>query len=208
LDVPSVRRVHGYRVIAPPAQLASARRSGCLTGLAVVASLAVLLVLGGGALAATGHRLPGLSPLLGAQQVPAATATVHPSSTPGCQAAAVDPTAAKALDQIVLTTGVSGAALKPVDKVTAFTVGQTMHVVFHIRATVVGTVDAKFCSNGAVSVTNSPLVVPTGYASRLGANARGQFYLTLEPGSAGSGLVMLTWNGHVAAVVPFSVRAG
>lgn len=205
---PPMRRVEGYRVVTPPASpFYQPHRPGSLRAFAVVAALAVLLLLAGGALAATGHRVPGLGPLFGEVAVPTATATVRPSPTPACPAPAINPQAAAALDQVRLSTGVSGAALQPTDVATTFTVGQTVHVVFHIQSAEGGVVNASFCTNGAVSVSNRPLDVPAGYAKRLGANARGQFYLTLAPGNVGPGLVTLTWNGQPAAVVPFTVTA-
>jgi hypothetical protein len=201
----NMRRIEGYRVVAPPPVVE--RRSTRLRGLAAVVAIAALLLLAGGALAATGHGLHGLSPLLGQSRVPTVTPTIVPSPTPACPAPAVNSQAAQALDQVVLATGVAGAALKPVDQISSFSVGQTIHVVFHIRAPSGGTVDARFCTSGAVSVTNKPLAVPAGYATRLGQNARGQFYLNLESSNVGHGMVTLTWNGQVAAVVPFTVVA-
>jgi hypothetical protein len=206
-DVHAAPRVEGYRVIAPPAPPVSRHQSGWLRGLAVVAGLAVLLLLAGGALAATGHSLPGLSPLQGQSHPAIATTTVVPSPTPACPAPSVNPQAAQALDQVQLSTDVVGPALQPVDDVSSFAVGQTIHVVFHIQTTTSGAVNATFCTDGALSDANRPLTVPAGYATRLGPNARGQFYLKLASTNTGPGLVTLTWNGAVAAVVPFTVTA-
>ena len=206
-DVPPQRYVGGYRPLRPLAPPSARRRSGCLRGLAGLSALVVLGALFVGALAASGQRIAGID--LGFLHTIHLTGVTHPTptATPACPVPPDTPQAAAALDQEQLSSGVQGASLRPVDRVSTFTAGQTIYLTFHVVSNDAGIVNVAFCTNGTINVAKQPIDVPAGYSARLGDAARGEFYLPLQPTNAGPGLATLTWNGAVAAVLPFTVTS-
>jgi hypothetical protein len=204
---PPQRYVGGYRPLQPLAPPPVRRRSGCLRGLAALSALIVLVALFVGALAATGQRIAGVD--LGFFHTPKASNVTRPTptATPACPAPPIDPQAAAALDEEQLSTGVQGASLRPVNQVSTFTAGQTIYLTFHVVTNQAGLVNVAFCTNGTVNGAKQPINVPAGYSERLGEAARGEFYLPLQPANVGPGLATLTWNGAIAAALPFTVTS-
>lgn len=202
--VPAVERyVGGYRTVRPPAS-GRRRRSGCVGLVAGVVALGVVALLFVGALAASGQRL-GPFPFGFGGTSPHPTVTRSPTATaiPTCTVATVDPQAATKLMNVRLTTGLRDPEhLLPINSVTTLTVGQTAYVTFQIATNEAGTVGAAFCTGGVV--TNGVRDVPQGYR-----DAHGEFHLQspLTAADVGQGVVALTWDGAVAAVLPFKVMA-
>jgi hypothetical protein len=208
------RQVGGYRPVRPLARPAARRgRGGWVRALAVLSAACVVALLFMGALAASGQRIAGVDlSFLRRPAAPAAPALPSPTPTPACPAPPVNPQAAKALKNVQLTTEVVGANYQPANKVTKFAVGQYIYVTFQVATNEAGTIQATFCTNGALASGSKD--VP---AHDL--NARGEFHplvqagandwipATLTTASVGPGVVTLRWNGAVAAVLPFTVAA-
>jgi hypothetical protein len=180
-----------------------------MRGAAALGALGLLVLLFVGALAASGQTLGGIHVAFGPfHPLPTATTGPIPTPTPACPVPAVAPQAAQALKSVQLATGIQDPAhnppdLRPIDNVTAFAVGQTPYATFQVATPQAGTIGARFCLDGT-NVAGSPLDVPRGYL-----NARGEFHLPspLVASNAGPGVLVLTWNGAVAAALPFTVRS-
>lgn len=197
------RRTFGYRPVdlppPPPERGGSLRRR-------LVRLLLVALVLGVAVTAvafAKGalppHAAPapsGKAPVVGVR----ATATTDTGQV--CSAAAqVDASAAQALAQAQLTSGLRNAGAhdyRPVNAVSSFHVGQTGYVTFQVATTEAGTASVLFCMP-AEQVSGS-LSVPAGSSGRYG-----EFSAQFGARDVGKGHALLTWNGAVAADVPFTV---
>jgi hypothetical protein len=192
----------------PPSTWRPARRAGRLRGIAALTALGLAIALFVGAFVASGQGLDktlgfGTSP----HHQPAATAGPTSTPTPPCPLPAVDPQSALDLTNVQLATGVRDAAgndLRPIDNTATFVVGQSPYVTFQIATNQAGTIGATFCANG-LSIPGNPLNVPRRYAG-----ARGEFHYPspLAAANVGPGAVVLTWNGVVAAALPFTVRSG
>lgn len=126
-----------------------------------------------------------------------------PTATPVCLVQPIFAAAATALTQATLTTGLRNPAtqdFRPVDSVRTFQAGQTAYVTFQIATTQAGTAGVAFCTSaGQIPGT---LDVP---AHSNGHYA--QFSLPLDATGTGTGVVTLTWNGAVAASLPFTIEA-
>jgi hypothetical protein len=178
--------------------------------------LAALLVTG--ALMASGVRLAGLhlpSTSAGAANSSAATATAaaRPTATPAspCPVPSVSPAASQALSAAQLSTGIVSSDpnhvdLRPVGVTSTFTVGQVIYVTYQFATNQAGSVHGEFCSNDMAgeNVATATQAVPSGYR-----DGRGEFHLLtpLTRANIGRGVVTLTWNGTVAVVLPFTVKA-
>ncbi len=206
----SPRRITGYRTVEPLTGPAPRRRGRSLRVFAAVSALGLIVILFAGALAASGQGLAGIDFGFGrGRSGPQAVATSTATPTPLCPAHAIDPQAARMLSQVQLATGVMNAArldLRPANTVRAFVVGQYVYVTFMVATNTGGTVVASFCTHGnpgGITATRAQ-AVPAGYR-----DARGEFHLEqpLAPSNVGAGLVTVTWDGRVAATLPFTVTA-
>lgn len=210
----AARRVGGYRLVQPLARPEKRReRGGKLRALALLSAACVVALLFVGALAASGQRIAGVDlGFLRQHPAPAVRTVATASPTPACPAPAVDPQAAEALKNVQLTTSVVGPTYQPANNVRSFAVGQYIYVTFQVASNEAGTVEATFCTNGA-------LATGTKDVPQHDQNARGEFHplvqvgandwmpATLTTASVGPGVVTLRWNGAVAAVVAFTVTA-
>jgi hypothetical protein len=180
--------------------------------LRALAALSVFCLLGllfAGALVASGQSLDNLHLGFGPfPSRPTATTGPTPTPTPACPLPTVAPQAARSLKSIQLATGIRSPNhnppdLRPLDNVSTFRVGQTPYATFQVATAQPGTVGASFCLDGT-NVAGNPLPVPSGYL-----NARGEFHLPspLTASNLGPGALVLTWNGVVAAALPFTVRS-
>lgn len=163
----------------------------CLAAL-VLAGLLVGLLVGMGALTVPPGFAPG-----GVPPVAAPTAT----ATPSCATASADPAAAQALSHAQLTTGLRdepGQDFRPVDDVNTFHIGTRAYITFQIATAQAGTIDVTFCTP-AGRIPGS-LDVPAGSTGRYA-----QFSILLQPSQIGAGVATLTWDGVVAASLPFTV---
>jgi hypothetical protein len=192
-------RILSYGVVRPLTR--RKRRAGLFSLLALVILVIAGVAIGVGAQRAGGlarDALPFLFPAATAtftQEVPTATSPVV------CTGAAVDPIAAAALTNAQLTTGVRDASkqdYRPIDSVTRFTVGQQAFLTFKIATAQTGTANVSFCTpSGVVPGT---LAIPAGSQERYA-----QFSTRFVSQDAGGAVVTLTWNGAVAASLPFTV---
>lgn len=186
------------------------RGAGCLPLVGVLAALAVVVLLVVGALAASGQFPGGLAGNGGQQSKISAThaPTLVPTATatpaPACPLKPVDATAAKAVRNVQLTSGLKNFDhndFRPINNLKTFHAGQTVYVTFQVATSQAGTVAADICTVGN-RVTGSKSV-PHGFQ-----DARGEFN-TPNPLSApqdiGDGAVILTWDGAVVAALPFQV---
>lgn len=206
-EAPS-RRAFGYRPVVlpppPPERAFSARRAL----LRLVLLLLVVVVIGGTAAYATGRlplHAPHAGPALDHGAPPAggphAVETAPALSQPDCPAVSVDPTAAQALTHVQLTTGLRDAPAhdyRPINTVTTFSAGQTGYVTFQVATARSGIAAVVFCLPGE-RVTGS-LGVLAGSAGRYG-----EFSARLDASDVGAGRATLTWNGAVAADIPFTI---
>ncbi len=205
---PGVPPARGYQ----PATALPARPAARTVWLRALAALSVFCLLGllfAGALVASGQSLGDLHLGFGPfHPRPTATTGPTPTPTPACPLPAVDPQAARSLKSIQLATGIRNPYqnppdLRPLDNVSTFLIGQTPYATFQVATAQPGTIGASFCLNGT-NVAGNPLPVPSGYL-----NARGEFHLPspLTASNVGPGALVLTWNGAVAAALPFTVRS-
>jgi hypothetical protein len=199
---PSARpRILTYGVVRP-LKYRRKNRAGLISLLALLA-----LVLAGLAIGVGAQRMGGLArdalPFL----FPPATATPFTQETPrptapvACTVAMVDPLAASALSSAQLTTGVRDASkqdYRPIDSVTRFTAGQQAYITFKIATAEAGTASVSFCTPSGV--VPGLLDIPAGSTERYA-----QFSTRFAPQDAGAAVVTLTWNGAVAASLPFRV---
>jgi hypothetical protein len=159
----------------------------------------VLAAYGAGVLARGGDLILQLGPLPfgGAPQKPDPAHT----ATPSCLVAPIDTTAAHALTQATLTTGLRAPEsqdFRPVDSVTMIHVGHRAYMSFLIATATAGTAGVTFCT--PAGQIPGALDVP---ARSNGHYA--QFSVVLDAAHAGPGAVTLTWDGAVAASLPFTV---
>ncbi|HEV7128623.1 MAG TPA: hypothetical protein VGN32_14430 [Ktedonobacterales bacterium] len=178
---------------------------------AVCCAFCVVGALVAGALVASGQLAGGVMLGLGGV-APRASQAAHPTHPVGfptatarartlCPLAPVDSRAAQALANVQLATGVqSPQSDVPLDRVTTFHVGQTVYVAFELATNASGTLTGTICANGTLAA--KALSVQAGQLHR-----RGEFNLAtpLTAVQAGPGAVVLTWNGAVAATLPFAV---
>jgi hypothetical protein len=191
-------RILSYGVVRPLAR--RRKRAGLVSTLALVVLVISGLGIGVWAQETGAHAFFTLPFFAAATQTrPPVTAT---ATVPiACPLATVDPSAARALTNAQLTTGVRDAArqdYRPIDATTRFVVGQQAYVTFKIATAQPGVVGVSFCAPpGSVPGT---LEIPAGSQERYA-----QFSTRFAPQDAGSGVVTLTWNGAVAASLPFTV---
>jgi hypothetical protein len=128
-----------------------------------------------------------------------------------CPVPAVSPTASQALRAAQLSTSIVSSVpnhvdLRPVGSTSTFAVGQTPYVTFQFATNQSGTVSGTFCANdmSGDNVATATQPVQPGYR-----DGRGEFHLLspLTRANIGRGVVTLTWNGAVAVVLTFTVRA-
>jgi hypothetical protein len=194
-------RILSYSVVRP-LQYRRKNRAGLISLLALLA-----LVLAGLAIGLGAQRMGDLArdalPFL----FPSATAspftheTLIPTAPVACTVATVDPLAASALSGAQLTTGVRDASkqdYRPIDSVTRFTAGQQAYLTFKIATATAGTASVSFCTPSGV--VPGLLDIPAGSMERYA-----QFSTRFAPQDAGPAVVTLTWNGAVAASLPFMV---
>jgi hypothetical protein len=189
------------------------RNTGCLPLVGLAAGLVVVALLVTGALAASGQLQGILGPGPGtsgqqpqAQSSATARPTVAPTATaaPICSLKPVDPTAAKAVKNVQLASGLRDPGqqdLRPVNNLKNFHPGQMIYVTFQIATSQPGTIAADLCTPG--DRYDGSKAVPPDFQ-----NGRGEFSSgapLAAPQDLGPGAVTLTWNGAVAAVLPFQV---
>jgi hypothetical protein len=192
-------RILSYGVVRPLTRRKS--RAGLFSLLALVILVIAGLAIGVGAQHASGlarGALPFLFPAATATftlEIPTATSPV------ACTSETVDPIAAAALTNAQLTTGVRDASkqdYRPIDSVTRFTADQQAYLTFKITTAQAGTASVSFCTpSGVVPGT---LDIPAGSQERYA-----QFSTRFVSQDAGGAVVTLTWNGAVAASLPFTV---
>jgi hypothetical protein len=200
--------VGGYVPLAPRPAVRERIRLGCLPAVAAISGLALVAVLMMGAFLASGVRLagvnlPGSGARSGAQTPPKTLASPCPIS-------AVSPTASQALTEEHLSTGIvnrdpNHIDLRPVGTTSTFAVGETIYVTYQFATNQAGTVRGEFCANdmSGENVATASQSVPSGYR-----DGRGEFHLLtpLTTANIGQGVVTLTWNGAVAAVLVYTVK--
>lgn len=195
------RRTFGYRPVdlpPPPERRGSLRRLAArlLLLALVLAVVATALAFAKGALPP--HAAPATSdnaPVVGAQITPTAAAGT------ACAAAPTDASAAQALAHVQLTSGLRNAGAhdyRPINAVSSFHAGQTGYVTFQVATAQAGTIGVLFCMPSE-RVPGS-LSVPAGSSGRYG-----EFSAQFGARDVGQGHAILTWNGAVAADVPFTV---
>jgi hypothetical protein len=206
--------VGGYVPLAPQPAAEGPRRRGCLPILAGISGLVLVALLIVGAFMASGVQLAGLNfasassrpTLSGAAPAARPTATL---ASP-CPLAKVSPAASQALAAIQLSAGIVSSDpehvdLRPVGPTSSFTVGQTIYVTFQFATNQAGMVRGEFCGNdmSGDNVATATQSVPSGYR-----DGRGEFHLLtpLTRANIGLGMVTLTWNGAVAAVLTYTVK--
>ena len=204
--VPPVIRTVGYRPVWLPPPVAQPTRSrfpAIIRSLAAVVVLLVALAL----IAQVVATAQGASYHLGPFTLGAAPHATHhpiptPTATPDCQAPAVDPTAAQALTQAQLTTGVRNLNAKdyrPVNKVSSFTVGEQAYLTFKIATNTAGIATGVFCT--PQQTFTGSLAIPAHSANRYA-----EFSMTVAAPGVGQGVAVLRWQGNVAAVLPFTIH--
>ncbi|MBF6589383.1 MAG: hypothetical protein IVW57_02485 [Ktedonobacterales bacterium] len=173
--------------LTTPSAGAQARKWGRLAAtLAFAALLAIGVWRSGGTTLVLGALGPRAAP----------TATV-------CGAPPTDPTATRALAAAQLTTGLRDRAhgdYRPTNRTTTFHAGQRAYLTFQITTSAGGDAGVLFCTAGE-RVPGS-LVIPAASAGRYA-----QFSAPLTPSDVGRAIVVLTWNGRAAVVLPFTVVA-
>ena len=195
------RRAFGYRPVdlpPPPQRDGSLRRPvvRLLLLALVLAVVATALAFAKGALPP--HAAPATSdkaPAVGTQ------ATSTDDTGQACPAAQIDAGAAQALAHVQLTSGLRNAGAhdyRPINAVKGFHAGQTGYMTFQVATAQAGTVGVLFCMS-AERVPGS-LSVPGGSSGRYG-----EFSAQFGARDVGQGHAILTWNGAVAADVPFTV---
>jgi hypothetical protein len=192
-------RILSYGVVRPLTRRKS--RAGLFSLLALVILVIAGLAIGVGAQRASGlarDALPFLFPpatVTFTQEIPTATIPVL------CTSATVDRIAAAALTNAQLTTGVRDASKKdyrPIDSVTRFAAGQQAYLTFRIATAQAGTANVSFCTPSGV--IPGILDIPSGSQERYA-----QFSARFAPQDVGAAVVTLTWDGAVAASLPFMV---
>lgn len=204
---------------APEAPRRARRRRGTalIPLLGIVAGLVVVVMLVGGALAASGQlngllgTMPGTNgqqqqqpPQAGVTTLPTHAPTATATAAPACPLKPVDKAAAAALKNVQLTSGLKDLQdkdLRPINNLKTFHTGQTLYVTFQFATNQAGTISADICTTGNRSDGSKD--VPAGFI-----NGRGEFSTPdqlIAPQDLGQGAVMLMWNGAVAAAVPFQV---
>jgi hypothetical protein len=199
--LPSARpRILSYGVVRP-LKYRRRSRAGLFSLLALITLVIAGLAIGVGAQRLGGlarDNLPFLFPAATAtftQEIPTATVPV------ACAVVTVDPTAAAALTSAQLTTGVRDASkqdYRPIDSVRRFTTGQQAYLTFKIATAQAGKAGVSFCAPSGV--VPGLLDIPAGSQERFA-----QFSTRFAPQDAGVAVVTLTWNGAVAASLPFTV---
>lgn len=122
--------------------------------------------------------------------------------TVACSARLDDQVSSNVADMTLASavTNVGGAYL-PVVPTQHFRPGQHVYVTFLVATAARGTIDARFCVGS--HVIPGHLVVPAGFQGHSG-----QFTATLPADISSSDAactVVIEWNGHVAARLPFTV---
>jgi hypothetical protein len=168
----------------------------------LLVALVVLGGLGAGALARGGGLLPQVWPLP-FEGLPNPNAGPRPTSTPACLVAPSDAAAARNIAQVTLTTELRAPEsqdFRPVDSVSTFHTGQRAYITFQITTAEAGTVGVTFCT--PAGRIPGALDIPGGSNGQYA-----QFSLALDATHTGLGVATLTWNGAVAASLPFTVVA-
>jgi hypothetical protein len=205
--------VGGYVPLAPLPAGQERRRLGWLPAVAAVTGLALVACLMVGAFLASGVQLAGLN-MPGVASRSGGTGPQQPASAldATCPTAVVNPAAKQALADEHLSTGIvssdpSHIDLRPIGTTSTFRVGQTIYVTYQFATNQAGTVRGEFCANdmSGDNVATASQSVPSGYR-----DGRGEFHLItpLTTANLGRGVVTLTWNGAVAAVLVYTVKAG
>jgi hypothetical protein len=192
------RTLARLRMVLPAPRRRRSRRR-LYVGLTLLLAVLVLAGHGAGVLARSGDLILQLGPLPfgGAPQ----KLDPAPTAAPSCLVASVDAAAAQALTQVTLTTGLRAPEshdFRPVDSVTMFHVGHRAYITFLIAAATAGTAGVTFCT--PAGQIPGALDVPT---KSNGIYA--QFSVVLDAAHASPGVVTLTWDGAVAASLPFTV---
>ncbi len=131
--------------------------------------------------------------------------TAIPTDTPefDCGVASADPAAAQALSHAQLTTGVRDEQtqdFRPIDDVSSFHASARAFITFAVGTLDGGMAGVTFCT--PVGTFPGTLTIPPDSRGRYA-----QFSLILPKGALGAGVVTLTWNGAVAASLPFTITA-
>jgi hypothetical protein len=192
------RRLARLRMVLPVPRRRRTRRR-LYVRLTLLLAVLVLAGLGAGVIARSSDLTVQFGPLPfgGASQKP----DPAPTATPSCLVAPVDAAAAQALTQATLTTGLRNPEsqdFRPVDSVTLFHAGHRTYMSFLIATATAGTAGVAFCT--PAGRIPGALDVP---ARSNGHYA--QFSVVLDTAHTGPGVVTLTWNGAVAASLPFTV---
>ncbi|MGH2516118.1 MAG: hypothetical protein ACRDHP_10735, partial [Ktedonobacterales bacterium] len=194
------RRAIGYRPVELPPPLPNRRRGRGRVVLVYLVVLAALL-LASVALAQSGAGA-GLRSLLSRNAPTAPIVATQTSAAPACQVNTVNSTAAGLIAHPQLTTGVRDAAKKdyrPINAVTTFSTSQTVYLTFEIATSQAGAVDANFCAPGMRALGR--LTIPAKSAGRYA-----EFAMIPEAGNVGQATATISWNGAVAASLPFTIK--
>lgn len=126
----------------------------------------------------------------------------RPTSTSTICAQGVDPVAAAAISHATLASAVQtgGHAFEPAAPSAAFAPGQPIYATFVVASNTAGRLDARFCVD--TTVIAGTLAVPAG---SLGHSGEFIAHLPTKSVARRSGVVVLLWNGHVAARLLFRV---
>lgn len=192
------RRFIGYRPIMAPPALPARPRIGCIGATLLGVALLALLVAGG----AFAHA-HGSLPLFGGASQPTVTNAQRTATALAnvCPHAAKNAGAARLLTHPQMTTGLYNAAkqdFRPINAVTTFHVGQQAYITFLIATAEAGSASVNFCTPGE-QIPGS-LTVPAGAVDRYA-----EFAVRFTARDVGRGLATLSWNGAVAATLPYTV---
>jgi hypothetical protein len=142
-----------------------------------------------------------LPPLLSGNNPGRTTAIPTDAPESDCGVASVDPAAAQALAHAQLTTGVrdeQSQDFRPVDNVSSFHAGSRAFITFAVGTQDGGTAGVTFCT--PLGLFPGTLTIPPGSRGRYA-----QFSLVTPQEALGGGVATLTWNGAVAASLPFTI---
>jgi hypothetical protein len=122
---------------------------------------------------------------------------------PACPAPPTRSGATHALTDAALASALRDPAhqdYRPASPITTFQAGQAAYLTFRIAGNTPGSATVLFCAPGAA--IRGELTVPSNATGRFA-----QFSAVFTPASAGHGVATLSWNGQVAATLPFTIVA-
>jgi hypothetical protein len=129
--------------------------------------------------------------------------TSMPVQRPACAAPKVQRDAVHALAETTLASALRDAAhqdYRPAVPTATFAPGQRAYLTFRIASGSAGHASVYFCAPG--TTVHGDLAVPSNAAGRYA-----QFSAAFSAANTGHGVAILSWDGQVAAVAPFTIMA-